>query len=318
MPPAVIIGPPMPLDLDELRLISGYLNVVATKVAAGTLTLRWLTGGTETITGLTADARHEETQGLSFGGTLWIANNGDNDSNVQQAFLNWAGISLPGQLLTHAKTYSVMALPFHAGALSVARIARDEDRVLYAALQATGASLTANTFTTAGTVACGDFNLATAGGAPGRGAIVFVTGDYQCTAAGGNSCHAEQKLLGAMGRVLASGKDFYTVARVAGTKPPCKTCRQVIDAVLAIIPGLRFDTTQGRQNVNGITKLDVSHYFTVTSAPTTLAAGVCAECGVNEGVMQQYCARGERVPVCYSRECRVASAKLDWVCMLHR
>ena len=311
----------MPFSLSELNLISAYLNAVATKVDGGTLSLEWLTGDpTHSITGLTPDGHHEETQCLSFGGTLWIANNGDNDSAVQQAFLNWAGISSPAALLAHAKNHGIMAMPFHAGRLRLTGNMTDEQTVLLAALRATGGMVSVNRFARTGTSSCARFNLGS-NGTPARGAIIFVIGSYECDSNGGSSCHAEQKLLAASGFLHRTGTDVYVSSRVGGTKPPCRTCRTVLDSVQTNkMPGLQFDTTQGRQNVVGIKKLDVGHYFTSTGPDTELAKGLCGQCGVKEGVTQQYCASvpTHRVPVCYDRDCRNASSKLDWRCLAHR
>lgn len=108
--------------------------------------------------------------------------------------------------------------------------------------------------------------------APAQTNIVFVRGDYQGDAV--TSCHAEQKLLAALGLFLRLNPNFRTPVRVAGCKAACGTCRAVLAAVVTRLSArpmtLRYESTYvdtqrriariGVDN-NPARALDVAHYF---------------------------------------------------------
>jgi hypothetical protein len=69
-----------------------YLNVATDRLKTDQ-SLRWLTG-VATAFAVTR-APSQETQCMSVGGALWIANNDDADTATQQTFLEAMGINTP-------------------------------------------------------------------------------------------------------------------------------------------------------------------------------------------------------------------------------
>ena len=256
------------LSLLSLAKIATYLNLVATK-AGTTDELEWLTGRkTDKIT-VTAAVQHEETQCMSFGSTLWIANNADADTKTQQSFVNKIGVAKPHLLLQHVEKYGSRLLPTWQGAISVNAFT-PKAHLLYLLLGSP--AKIAKAYTLPGAAACGSYAL-DPNTTPSIGGIVFVRGTYDGTV---GSTHAEQKLLAALGVYLqrADPKSIPGELHCGGTKAACTECKTALTAVQSKLKAtkvLKFDdgavkdhrTTSGLNDAHpsNISGLTVATYF---------------------------------------------------------
>jgi hypothetical protein len=75
------------MNLYELAKVATYLNLATIKIKGEAGSLEWLTGNDNTIA-YEDTAQSQETQCLSFGSTLWIANNEDRDTTTQKTFVD--------------------------------------------------------------------------------------------------------------------------------------------------------------------------------------------------------------------------------------
>jgi hypothetical protein len=261
------------MELNGLAQIACYLNLATDMIKAATGSLNWLTGGTQTVAFVAGAS--QETQCLSWGNTIWIANNSDDDSDTQRLFLNALGIDTGDKLLRHIKDpagYARRVFPAHAGALvPTAFTAKDN---LFYSLIGNGLLTPGALFVPAGGVTNTEFSLAAATTAPLKSGLNFVKGNY--TGDAGTGLHAEQKLLAALGKLCVTWKPQGKV-NVGGVKPPCTTCGPVLKAVYYRMISLNYGTylqyetqqlTQLRTTaglptvgVTGIRALDVNTYF---------------------------------------------------------
>ncbi len=221
--------------LQELATIATYLNYLSIRATSGSYNSTWLTGKKLKADPRAAAPEHEETQCLSFGSTLWIANNDDRDSEYQRGLLTELGIGRPPDLLKDATRHGSRLLNYHEATGGYPLGETDpKAKLLYQLLGGTGLGAPAEYVPPPVRNACGRYSLKS-GGTPPSGAVVFITGDYDYVG-GGKECHAEQKLLAALGIYMRSHQVAGSIA-VAGTKLPCTTCGRVL---AALAHSLRF------------------------------------------------------------------------------
>src|SRR5438874_2422537 len=114
----------------DLENIATYLNLAVRKTRrAGTLA--WLTGAAAVVCPVVAAPQCEETQCLSFGSALWIANNDDADSTLQRTIVNRLGLSKEPKLLRHVEAYFTRLLPYnHLGVVNAGALSAKESLLL--------------------------------------------------------------------------------------------------------------------------------------------------------------------------------------------
>jgi hypothetical protein len=264
----------MLFSLDQVAL---YLNraVLVIKGAGGSL--KFLTGA-EGATIPVVGARAEETQCLSFGNALWIANNDDNDTHTQMALLARLGIGTREALMDHVDEYQGSVMPMWRGAINIAEGTPAEVKLLHKLAsrndedRAEGEKFSppaANLILPRNPAVNLSYKLGT-GASPPTSGIVFVTGSYSGN--GGDALHAEQKLLAAMSQVAPNVTGAVTIS---GCKMACSTCEGVLDAVAervsargialrynnSAVNALRDEVGLRKKNSHGIRALDTAAYF---------------------------------------------------------
>lgn len=262
------------MTLQELARIACYLNLATDKIKGAGGDIEWLTGTSKTVT-CDKDAPSEETQCLSWGNTLWIANNNDDDSATQLAFLTALGIGTSQALVTHVKSaHALRVLPSHKGDLVPGSFTAKGK--LFYSLVGNGATKPGGEFAApGGAVSIGTFKLSSTTTSGLTTGISFVTGSYDGT--GGDALHAEQKLLAALGKLCATWKPRGEV-NVGGIKSACTTCAPVLESVYTTMIRLdygvylKYETPTLKEKrieaklpvvgVTGIRSLAVGTYFT--------------------------------------------------------
>ena len=270
----------------NLAKIATFLNLATIKIKAEQGSLRWLTGAATTIA-FTNTAASQETQCMSFGSTLWIANNDDGDSTTQKNFLDALGIKKPAKLHDLAVGYGTRVLNYHQQGQNhvLAPGGHSPKQAFLHALMGGGTPQRSGNFAASTAVANGTYTLNTET-YPATGAIVFVSGTYEGT--GGESEHAEQRLLAALGLLMSNGEtDPAGAVIINGCKSACGTCKNAInearsrlselkktfwlDFAHATSDRLRQDSGLGADDNAGIKKLTIDEYF--PAAPAAAAVG---------------------------------------------
>ncbi len=260
-------------SLDQVAL---YLNraTILIKKAGGDL--EYITGrrGT-TITAFGKGA--EETQCLSFGSAIWIANNDDQDTLLQLALLNKLGISTREQLMDHVDRYQGSVMTTFRGAFKVESMTAEETLLYLMATRNDVDRLPDERFapppamTLPASARNPEYKLSASGPAPSSG-IVFVTGSYAAQGGGDGGEHAEQKLLVALSKSFGSVNGTVTIS---GCKMACSICEKVLeDTALALrsrniglkyvnthVNALRDSVGLSKKNSVRIKALDIEHYF---------------------------------------------------------
>lgn len=255
----------------ELENVATYLNLAVRRTNQAAGDMAWLTGVVSAYA--VGAGQSEETQCLTFGSAMWIANNDDADTTLQRTMLNALGISKPAQLLRHVERYFTRVLNYHMGALAPGGHSAKQDLLLR--FNGGGAPAQAAVCPPAGGGACAAYGLASPGPPPSSG-IVFVTGNYQSLPGAGVSYHAEQRLLAALGKYLQA-KTIVGQVTVGGVKTACNTCDAALQAVQARLAALhepvrlRYQNALADQhrvavglnpnNPPNIHQLDVNHYY---------------------------------------------------------
>ena len=258
-----------------------YLNLATSILNANKGSLEFLTGNkTYSIDGVKKSSMSQETQVLTFGTSIWIANNDDDDSAVQKKFLEKIGVTTRDGLLTHVETYRKRVLGKHGTKVWDTHQKRPKEKYLYSLVTPSvdlGESASKKTLGAAMAVLPGggavtNYSL-TSTSAPPSVPILMVTGAY--TGEGGTSYHAEQKLIAAFGRYVAQNPSTYAVV-VAGNKPACSKCDGVLAAAATRLGALEHPSTltytrtvsEARRNAGlgvddpaGICKADIDTYY---------------------------------------------------------
>jgi hypothetical protein len=251
--------------------IALYLNLATTAVKDAGGKLRYLTGNDLTTIQFQNTAQSEETQCLEFGTALWIANNDDGDTKTQQELMKKLGVSKRAELTDHVDNYASRLFPRHANQY-VMNAMSAKQQLLYALTMRHGVVPFSAPFVPDGAGAVEEHRL-NAVGAPGTG-LVFVVGNYIGDV--GGSCHAEQKLMAALGKYLKLNTIVGSVT-VSGIKMPCSYCEAALADVQTRLTALGtqitlrtrnayVDELRGEAGLNmahpaNIRMLDIDHYF---------------------------------------------------------
>jgi hypothetical protein len=222
----------MSIDLTDLRMIATYLNVMVMRDDGD---LAWLTE-TNASFAISKNTVHDETQCLYFTDALWLANNVDADSTTQQTFLEMLGIDSAAALKTHVTTY---------GARVLKRMTMKKDAIQPSAFKGKPKEVRLHEYLQkpakfpaklASYSKCGlsEFSL-TGTGSPASSNITFVHGDYATAKSKGGTCHAEQKLIAALGIYLKSAKSKPGEIFIAGVKPACVACSAVLKELEKVV-----------------------------------------------------------------------------------
>jgi hypothetical protein len=258
--------------IKELTHIACYLNLATQKIRSQRGSLKWLTGN-ELKTIDVAAGRSEETQCLSWGETLWIANNDDADSDVQMQFLSYLGIDNGPDLSTHIKhidEYGRRVLSMFANKIKPNGSSAKE--LLFEALTP-GSEELGPAFKPGAAKTIRQIKLTSALTTHLISGISFVTGDYEGE---GTNLHAEQKLLAAFGLRHKMDEPAGKVL-VGGIKPPCATCEKVLKKAQerlaedkyknplvfedAAVERIRTEAGFAQVHASNIRSLDVDKYF---------------------------------------------------------
>jgi hypothetical protein len=263
--------------LRTLEAISVYLNLVV-ELLKRDEDYSFITSGTATLTHTIVATQNQETQCMSFGSTIWIANNEDEDTLLQKKFLTDVGVKTAEDLRRHVAKYATRALGHAPSRENVAESHQRSpgQKFLYNLVEipptTRGTAMVA--LPRDGVVAEYALGTRTKTEAPPVAQIVVITGKYE--GEGGVKMHAEQKLLAALGRALRLYPGLFGI-KCAGLKRPCGTCGPVLEEVKNLLaartPALDFDysssvgdkrdrTGLGEDTPPGIRALEIGAYFT--------------------------------------------------------
>lgn len=258
-------------SFDQVAL---YLNRATLLIKASAGSLKFITGNDGTKVSYIG-AKAEETQILTFGDAVWIANNDDNDSTTQREYLNKMGVSTRQELMDHVEAYQGRALKTHQGKFTEGGMT-SEEKLLYR-LASRNDQDRVEKFSYPGTLAPAlvasanaTYKLSAEGPPPSSG-IVFVTGSY---VGSGGPEHAEQKLLAALSKCGGNVRGSVTIS---GCKMACSICEDVLDSAKeklknrfiqlnynsSFVNSIRNDEDVGlrKKNSHGIKALDTARYF---------------------------------------------------------
>jgi hypothetical protein len=251
--------------------IALYLNLATIEVKAAAGKLRYLMGNDTTTIPFQQTAQSEETQCVEFGSALWIANNDDGDTKTQQELIKKIGVSTRAQLVDHVDTYASRLFPRHSNKYVTGGMSAKQ-KLLYSLTMRHGVLPFPAALVPGGGGVVEEHRLG-AVGEPGT-ALVFVVGSYVGDA--GLSCHAEQKLMAALGKYLKVNTIVGSVT-VSGIKMPCAYCEEALDDVQKRLTALKtgitlrtrngyVDELRGEAGLNmahpsNIKTLDIDTYF---------------------------------------------------------
>jgi hypothetical protein len=251
--------------------IALYLNLATLEIKSASGRLRYLTGNDTTTIPFQQTAQSEETQCVEFGSALWIANNDDGDTKTQQELMKKIGVSTRAELTDHVDKYASRLFPRHSNQYVTGGMSAKQ-KLLYSLTMRHGVLPLPAPFVPAGAGAVEEHRLG-AVGVPGT-ALVFVVGSY--TGDAGNSCHAEQKLMAALGKYLKVNTIVGNVT-VNGIKMPCAYCEAALADVQtrltalgtgitlrtrnAYIDDLRAEAGLNMSHPSNIRTLDIDTYF---------------------------------------------------------
>lgn len=260
----------MPATAEEASL---YLNLATSIMNGASGSLEFLTGNkTHSVTGVNSSSLSQETQCLTFGTSIWIANNDDSDSAMQKKFLEKIGVTTRAELLTHVETYKTRVLGRWGTKVWDTHQNSPKTRYLHALGGGGKKTLGAALATPPGGGAVTTYSL-TSTLPPPSVPILMVTGAYDGT--GGTSYHAEQKLIAAFGRYVKQNPSTYALV-VAGNKPACTKCDSVLAAAATRLGLLTHASTLtytrvastahtnaglGVDDPAGICKADIDTYY---------------------------------------------------------
>lgn len=253
-----------------------YLNAATQKIKNDQGSLQFLTGNAQdTINTNHFGGQTQETQCMVFKNTLWVANNDDNDTDLQRLFVNEIGARTARMMFRHVADYGSRVLNAHQGNLRYQLQATPHQRVLYTLRDtqrqdaAEGATLD---LTRVQAVANSQYSLASQG-LPNISGIVFIRGHYPGVDNGQAAEHAEQKLLYALLKIVRQNGARTGLGKVhcAGCKVACSTCVQVLSRAQLVlrqnnIDLFFYDTGINREraranlnpyNAQGIRELDI-------------------------------------------------------------
>lgn len=241
--------------------------------------LRYLTG--KPSPKLTGGGNLQETQILFVRDALWIANNDDSDTLLQQSLLNMLGIGTPQALIEHVAAYQgrVFNRIKIQGEMQFDTPSGPAEEVMEELCKLDELGNAKDIVYPAdmvglpiGGVSNPKYKLTSPDGdraKPPVSGIVFVVGNYEGSGDGINE-HAEQKLLAALSRVPDS---ITGTLPLFGCKRQCSVCEDVFDRAM---PRLRSsyrylncrahsDTKitkyQAQAHPSNIKALDVDQYF---------------------------------------------------------
>lgn len=265
--------------LYSMNQIALYLNLASGRIKKDGGRLTYLTD-TDSPVLAAAAGDGQETQILFVRDALWIANNDDQDSLLQQELLNKLGIKTPEQLIQHVETYQgrvfarikikgayEYAEPDSPGKLALFELASRNEK---GEPQAVAYPAPITVFPKA--VANPKYTLVEPDGdgtKPPVAGIVFVVGNYAGANTGVNE-HAEQKLLAALLHVPDS---ITGTLPLYGCKRQCAVCEGVFKKA---IPRLKsrsrylnctahddrtVENYQQQAHPSNIKALDVDKYF---------------------------------------------------------
>ena len=250
-----------------------YLNLATALLNSNKGSLEFLTGNkTHKIDGVNESSDSQETQVLTFGTSIWIANNDDTDSATQEKFLKKIGVTTRDGLLTHVETYRSRVLGRWGTKVWDTHQKAPKEKYLF------GLVGTDKKKTLGGAMASPPGNGAvtvyslTSTLPPASVPILIVTGAY--TGEGGTLYHAEQKLIAAFGRYVKQNPSVYA-AVVAGNKPACTKCDSVLAAVATRLGQLERVST-------------LTYTRTASSAHTAAGLGVDDPAGVCKADIDTY------------------------------
>jgi hypothetical protein len=262
-------------SLDQVAL---YLNRATILIKKAKGDLEYITGKKGTTiaaSGLGA----EETQCLSFGSAIWIANNDNGDTLIQMALLNKLGINTAEQLIDHVDRYQARVMATAKGAFVPAAMTAEESLLFAIASRHDADSAPGEKFAPAApmelppSVKNPEYKLTASGPAPSSG-LVFVTGSFMAVGGGEGSEHAEQKLLVALSKSFGSVNGTVTIS---GCKMACSVCEKVLEDtakelksrnialkyVNTYVNELRDKAKLSKKNAVNVKALDVALYFPV-------------------------------------------------------
>ena len=267
---------------NEVANIALYLNCALKLIRNKNNKLHYLTGNELGAAISRPGTQNQETQCLVVGGALWIANNDDADTNTQRELLNRLGINRFNKLAEHVEKYRGRVLPTHNGAYNQGAFTL-KHKLLFALIPESKrlnppAAYTSPMPTSVNNVTYNVGNQVN--NLKNNSRIVFVTGTYEGQGGGQSGCHAEQKLLAALGLLWKDPFSHKQPVYLQGCKSPCTRCEQVLNVVSQRIrtsSGKRFSSAnitvrnartssgliQVTTNEAGVRALNVDTYFPV-------------------------------------------------------
>lgn len=260
--------------------VSLYLNLATAILNAKKGSLEFLTGNkTYKIDGVNESSMSQETQVLTFGTSIWIANNDDTDSATQKKYIEKIGITTRAGLVTHVETYRSRVLGRHGTKVWDTHQRAPKEKYLFGLIGTDKKKALGDAMAILpGGGAATEYAL-TSPNPPPSVPILFVRGAY--TGEGGTSYHAEQKLIAAFGRYVGRNPSVYAVA-VAGNKPACSKCDGVLAAAATRLGLLTYASTLtytraasdahtaaglGVDDPAGICKADIDTYYPAVPEP---------------------------------------------------
>jgi hypothetical protein len=264
-------------DFNYPEQIALYLNLATAQIRANAGSLDRLVTGATAIPDTTA-GDCQETQCLLVEDTLWVANNDDGDTQIQQVLVKKLGVRNYQTLADYVGAYQTRVLTKNGTSITLGSLTSKDRLLCKLAGQEEGV---APVLVEKPAVATEEFTplayrLSSSNDLPrptGRSKIVFVTGAYEGVNAQHTKFHAEQKLLAALSTCY--GRAFSKSVRIFGCKMACSTCKSVLDAVkdrlartgVALrytnesVDTMRSDVGLNRVTTSDIRALDVDTYF---------------------------------------------------------
>lgn len=215
--------------MSHLVRIALYLNLAMSQIMKGEKKPAYVFANYDKVLSEPTKS-NEETQVLSVGTQLWIANNNDLDTATQLDLLNALGINNAAALRNHVDKHQGRVINTHANSIYKPRSGKEwllhelaaADKTLVEPSKWGSKEIYSSSAKNIGYIVGNDPKMKEL-----DDKLVFVTGDYVGTDKPHGSMHAEQKLLAAL--IRHKHEFFGKTVTIAGCKMACTVCEKVLN-----------------------------------------------------------------------------------------